>query len=57
MEKVFRALDLPRRKDIEALNANLERVATALERLDLRTESPPERQRPKPQARAAERDS
>ncbi len=45
VEKVFRALDLPRRKDIDALNANLERVATALERLDLRSESPAERNR------------
>ena len=34
VERVFRALDLPRRKDIEALNENLERVAAALERLD-----------------------
>jgi polyhydroxyalkanoate synthesis repressor PhaR len=34
VEKVFRALDLPRRTDIEALTANLERVATALERLE-----------------------
>ena len=57
VEKVFQALDLPRRKDIDALNANLERVATALEKLDLRTESPAERKRPEPQIRAAERDS
>ena len=57
VEKVFRALDLPRRKDIDALNANLERVATALEKLDLRTESSPERNRPEPQIRGAERDS
>ena len=35
MARVFRALDLPRRKDIEALNENLERVAAALERLEL----------------------
>lgn len=33
VERVFRALDLPRRSDVEALNANLERVADALERL------------------------
>jgi polyhydroxyalkanoate synthesis repressor PhaR len=33
VERVFRALDLPRRSDIEALNANLERVADALEGL------------------------
>ncbi len=57
VEKVFRALDLPRRKDIDALNANLERVATALEKLDLRTESSPERKRPEPQIRGAERDT
>ena len=57
VEKVFQALDLPRRKDIDALNANLERVATALEKLDLRSESSPERKRPEPQIRGAERDS
>jgi polyhydroxyalkanoate synthesis repressor PhaR len=34
VERVFHALDLPRRSDIEALNANLERVAKALENLD-----------------------
>ena len=34
VERVFRALDLPRRSDIEALNANLERVAKALENLE-----------------------
>ena len=34
VERVFRALDLPRRTDIEALTANLERVAAALERLE-----------------------
>ena len=33
VERVFRALDLPRRSDIEVLNANLERVADALEGL------------------------
>jgi len=33
VERVFRALDLPRRSDIEVLNANLQRVADALERL------------------------
>jgi hypothetical protein len=34
VERVFKALDLPRRTDIDALNRNLERVAEALERLD-----------------------
>jgi len=33
VERVFQALDLPRRSDIEALNDNLERVADALEQL------------------------
>ena len=36
VERVFKALDLPRRADIEALNENLERVARALEALDER---------------------
>ena len=34
VERVFKLLDLPRRSDIEALNKNLERVATALEGLE-----------------------
>jgi polyhydroxyalkanoate synthesis repressor PhaR len=34
MERVFKILDLPRRKDIEALNQNLQRVADAVEALD-----------------------
>src|SRR5258705_5443831 len=34
VERVFKALDLPRRSDIEALSENLERVAAALEKLD-----------------------
>ena len=33
MERVFTVLDLPRRGDIEALNANLKRVAEAVESL------------------------
>jgi polyhydroxyalkanoate synthesis repressor PhaR len=33
MERVFKVLDLPRRGDIEALNANLRRVADAVEAL------------------------
>ncbi len=33
MERVFKVLDLPRREDIEALNANLQRVAKAVESL------------------------
>jgi polyhydroxyalkanoate synthesis repressor PhaR len=57
VERVFHALDLPRRKDIEALTENLERVATALERLELRTESPErERQRASPSSPTAEQD-
>ena len=34
VERVFKLLDLPRRSDIEALSANLQRVATALQRLE-----------------------
>jgi polyhydroxyalkanoate synthesis repressor PhaR len=34
VERVFKLLDLPRRKDIEALTKNLQRVADAVERLD-----------------------
>jgi len=33
VERVFKVLDLPRRKDVDALNENLERVARALEDL------------------------
>jgi polyhydroxyalkanoate synthesis repressor PhaR len=47
VERVFRVLDLPRRSDIEVLTANLERVAKALEQLDLeahpRVGAPPAR--------------
>ena len=35
IERVFKLLDLPRRTDVEALNKNLQRVADALERLDM----------------------
>ena len=35
MERVFKVLDLPRRSDIEALNRNLQRVADAVEHLDV----------------------
>ena len=34
MERMFKALDLPRRSDIETLNENLRRVADAVEALD-----------------------
>ncbi len=41
VERVFKALDLPRRSDIDALNENLCRVAEAVERLEgLRRERP-----------------
>ncbi len=33
VERVFKVLDLPRRKDVDVLNENLERVARALEEL------------------------
>ncbi len=44
VETVFRALDLPRRSDVEALTRNLERVTAALESLqrpDRSDEKPP----------------
>jgi polyhydroxyalkanoate synthesis repressor PhaR len=58
VERVFKALDLPRRSDIDVLNRNLERVAEALEGLG-RTGSAPaarsERARdPEPSAQAPE---
>ena len=34
VERVFKVLDLPRRSDIDALNKNLERVASAIETLE-----------------------
>jgi len=34
IERVFKLLDLPRRSDIEALNRNLDRVASAIEALE-----------------------
>jgi polyhydroxyalkanoate synthesis repressor PhaR len=34
VERVFKLLELPRRSDIDALNANLERVASAVEALE-----------------------
>ncbi|MEN8184739.1 MAG: polyhydroxyalkanoate synthesis regulator DNA-binding domain-containing protein, partial [Myxococcota bacterium] len=40
VERVFKLLDLPRRSDIEALNKNLERVASALEDLERPSPSP-----------------
>ena len=48
MERVFHILDVPRRTDIDALNDNLERVASAVERLEhvfgQRTEAGPAKQ-------------
>jgi polyhydroxyalkanoate synthesis repressor PhaR len=40
VERVFKVLDLPRRSDIDALNANLQRVASALEGLDRTWDEP-----------------
>jgi len=34
MERVFKALDLPRRSDIEALNQRLDRVVEAIESVE-----------------------
>jgi polyhydroxyalkanoate synthesis repressor PhaR len=52
VERVFRALDLPRRSDIEALSENLERVAKALERLESK---PPQAARSEPKASGEQR--
>ena len=41
VERVFRALDLPRRSDIEVLNKNLERVAEAVEAMQSARHTPP----------------
>ena len=46
IERVFKALDLPRRSDIEALNQRLERVVDAIESLE-------DPQRPAPASRKA----
>jgi polyhydroxyalkanoate synthesis repressor PhaR len=53
VERVFKALDLPRRTDIEALSENLERVAQALERLDGEREPEEPELRETPQRAAA----
>lgn len=53
VERVFRALDLPRRSDIEALSENLERVAKALERLE-RVPGGEQAAEPLPRTRSAE---
>jgi len=47
MERVLKLLDLPRRSDIEALNANLQRVADAVESLQRAAleEEPPDASR------------
>jgi len=41
VERVFKLLDLPRRSDLDALNANLERVAKALEDKEKGRATPP----------------
>ncbi len=41
VERVLKTLDLPRRTDIEALNANLERVAEVVDRLERGRRSAP----------------
>ncbi len=47
VERVFKVLDLPRRKDVDALNENLERVARALEELqDVLARGEPEAEAP-----------
>lgn len=44
VERVFKVLDLPRRKDVEALNQNLERVARAVSDLEKAFANPPGRE-------------
>lgn len=44
VERVFKLLDLPRRKDVEALNQNLERVARAVSDLEKAFANPPSRE-------------
>jgi len=39
IERVFKVLDLPRRKDLDVLNQNLERVASAVESLEAALEN------------------
>ena len=41
VERVFKLLDLPRRSDIEVLNRNLQRVAEAVEKLQLSRRASP----------------
>ena len=50
MERVMKLLDLPRRSDIEALNKNLERVASALEGLERGRRPVPDESEPEPSA-------
>jgi polyhydroxyalkanoate synthesis repressor PhaR len=51
IERVFKLLDLPRRSDIDALNRNLDRVASAIEALERsRAESGPAAPAPRPPA-------
>jgi hypothetical protein len=50
MERVMKLLDLPRRSDIEALNKNLERVASALEGLERGRRPVPEESEPESSA-------
>jgi polyhydroxyalkanoate synthesis repressor PhaR len=48
IERVFKLLDLPRRSDIDALNRNLDRVASAIEALEHRRASAPHEGAPPP---------
>jgi polyhydroxyalkanoate synthesis repressor PhaR len=46
IERVFKLLDLPRRSDIDALNRNLDRVASAIEALERSRANAPEERVP-----------
>ncbi len=50
VERVFKILDLPRRKDVDALNQNLERVARAVENLERAVTNPAENHRVRDEA-------
>ena len=49
VERVFRALDLPRKSDIEALTDNLDRVAKAMEQLEPSQPLPPPQRDERPE--------
>jgi polyhydroxyalkanoate synthesis repressor PhaR len=57
VERVLKLVDLPRRSDIEALNANLERVAEAVDRLERSRHADPGAAPPSPPPTSDEPDA